>query len=66
MCDSTLFNEDEGDVVLVLIFLVVLQGEDGGGGGGGGGQPNYLRGEAWPGGVTWKDKIDRRGLIEIG
>ena len=50
MCDSTLFDEDEGDVVLVLVLLVVLQGEDGGGGGGGGGEPNYLRGETWPGG----------------
>ena len=47
MCDSTLFDEDEGDVVLVLV-LVVLQGEDGGGGGGGWGKPNYLRGETGP------------------
>ena len=47
MCDSTLLNEDEGDVVLVLL-LVVLQGEDGGGGGGGWGKPNYLRGETGP------------------
>ena len=66
MCDSTLFNEDEGDVVLVLIFLVVLQGEDGGGGGGGGGEPNYLRGEAGPGGGQIELSNGENGLILIG
>ena len=51
MCDSTLLDEDEGDVVLVLV-LVVLQGEDGGGGGGGWGKPNHLRGETGPTGYN--------------
>ena len=59
VCDSTLLDEDEGDVVLVLV-LVVLQGEDGGGGGGGWGKPNHLRGETGPAGynitkIKWVD-----------
>ena len=56
MCDSTLLDEDEGDVVLVLV-LVVLQGEDGGGGGGGWGKPNHLRGETRPTGLISHTKI---------
>ena len=54
MCDFTLLNEDEGDVVLVLVFLV-LQGEDGGGGWGGWGKPNHLGGETGPGGCHKED-----------